>query len=47
MSLGENVMVSTDPVSETNEGRSREDMVSMILSPFCIKRSSLVEPDRF
>ena len=27
MSLGENVMVSTDSASDTNEGRSREDMV--------------------
>ena len=35
MSLGENVMVSTDPTSETNDGRSREDQVHstiMILS---------------
>jgi Ubiquitin interaction motif len=32
MSLGENVMVSTDPTTEGADGRSREDQVRRCLS---------------
>ena len=41
MSLGENVMVSTDPTSETNDGRSREDQVHSFYhyDPFKIESS--------
>jgi hypothetical protein len=31
MSIGENMTFSTDPASETNDGRSREDQVKLIL----------------